>query len=110
MKKLDNIIDQFLMKLYKKQGNHLSELMLNWSKIAGPAFANNTKPSKIKTQIYNGQKINILYIQVTDSSKAIEISYSESLILERIAIYLGKKIIQRMRVQIISIEESDHDL
>jgi hypothetical protein len=106
MKKLDNIINQFLTKLYKKQGSVMSELIINWSKIVGEALAYDTRPAKIRSQLYKGQKIHILYVHVSDSSKAIEISYSESVILERIAIFLGKKAIQRILVQVISSIEN----
>ena len=106
MKKLDNIMSQFLTKLYKKQGSVMSELIINWSKIVGEALAYDTRPAKIRSQLYKGQKIHILYVHVSDSSKAIEISYSESIILERIAIFLGKKAIQRILIQVISSIEN----
>ena len=107
MKKLDIVVNQFLTKLYKKQGGGISELIINWSKIVGPDFSSYTRPAKIRSQIYKGQKLDTLYIHVSDSSKAIEVSYSESLILEKIAIYLGKKMIQKILIQVVTYDNEE---
>jgi hypothetical protein len=102
MKKIDMVVSQILTKLYKKQGNIMAELIVNWEKITGNRLSMDTRPMRIRSQLYKGKKIDILYISVTDSSKALEISYSENLILERIAIFLGKKTIQRVLTHIIN--------
>ena len=102
MKKLDGLINQVLTKLYNKQGPIIADLIINWSKIVGNEFVNNTSPSRIRSQVYKGKKINILYVNVKDSSKAIEISYSENLILERMAVFLCKRVIHRIKIQAFS--------
>jgi hypothetical protein len=102
MKKLDGLVNQFLTTLYKKQGSVMSEIIINWPKIVGSNLNENTRPAQIKSQIYRGQKINILYVNVTDSSIAMETSYLESTILERIAVFLGKRTIQRITIRVIS--------
>lgn len=102
MKKIDLFVNQVLTNLYKKQGPIIPDLVINWSKIVGKELFSYTSPAKIRSQIYRGQKINILYVNVSNSSKALEVSYSENLIIERIAVFLGKKAIHRVITTIIN--------
>jgi hypothetical protein len=97
MKPLMIEVNKLVHKVFKRQHPILAEIIINWGKIVGIKFSQNSSPLKITTSREKGKKINILYIASDNSSASMEIAYQQELILERIAIYLGYKAVHKIR-------------
>jgi hypothetical protein len=100
VKPIKDNLDLIVRRVLSKQHPLLPDIMINWKKIVGSKVSTKTYPLKITTGIHKGQKINILHVQTENSSIALEISFQQEIILERIAIYLGFKAIHNLRVMI----------
>jgi len=102
MKLLVNDLNTIIKRVFGKQNPLLAEIIMNWGKIVGAKFSSKTIPSKISTIKQNGQLINILYVQVENSSIALELSFHQQIIVERISVYLGFKGIHSLKIRIYS--------
>ncbi len=100
MKLLSHDINIIIKRIFGKQNPSLAEIMINWNKIVGSKFSNKTVPIKISTIKERGKAINILYVQAENSSIALEISFHQQIIIERISVYLGFKAIHSLRTKI----------
>ena len=100
MKKIDHILEKLLNKIYGSNSRIVTKLMANWAKIVGEEFSRNTYPYKIASHMERGKQVNTLYIRAKNSSISTTLSYSQGVILERIAICLGATTVNKLRVQI----------
>ncbi len=100
MKPLSHDINIIIRRIFGKQHPLLAEIMINWSKIVGSKFSSKTIPLKIAKVKEKGQLINILHVQAENSSIALEISYFQQIIIERISVYLGFKAIHSIKTTI----------
>lgn len=103
MKQIKENLDIILKRVFTKQHPLLAEIIINWGKIVGVKFDLKATPLKITANTIKGKKINILHVQVKNASIAMEVSFSQEIILERIAIYLGFKAIHSLRIMIYDI-------
>ena len=97
MKPISHDINKIIYKVYKVKHPILGEIIFNWQKIVGIKYSNNTLPIKINSTRENNKKINILFIEVDKSSISVEIAFQQDIIIERIAIYMGYKAINKIR-------------
>lgn len=100
MKLLSHDINIIIKRVFDRQHPLLGEIIINWSKIVGSKFSSKATPLKIMKMKEKGQYINILYVQVENSSIALEISFQQQIILERIAVYLGFKAIHNLKTSV----------
>ncbi|MBA2628458.1 MAG: DUF721 domain-containing protein [Rickettsiaceae bacterium] len=98
MKPIVNDINKLIHSIFKRQNPILAELIINWGKIVGIKFSNQSNPLKITINREGGKQINILHVAVDSSSVSIELAYQQELMIERIAIYLGYKGIHKIRL------------
>lgn len=97
MKPIVGEVNKLVQNVFRRQHPILAEIIVNWGKIVGVKFSQNSMPLKIISSKERGKKINILYISSENSSASMEIAYQQELIIERIAIYLGYKAIHKIR-------------
>ena len=97
MKPIIDDINKIIYKIYKTKHPILVEIILNWSKIVGIKYSNNTSPFRISTIREKKQKINILLVEVDNSSTSVEMSFQQDVIIERMAVYMGYKAINKIR-------------
>lgn len=102
MNLLSNNLNTIVKRVFGKQNPLLAEIIMNWSKIVGAKFSAKTIPSKISTVKQSGQVINILHVQVENSSIALELSFHQQIIIERISLYLGFKAIHSLKIIVYS--------
>jgi hypothetical protein len=95
-------INVIIKRIFAKKHPLLAEIIVNWNKIVGLKFSQNTNPFKIVTIKERGDKINILHIQVKNSAMSLEIYYQQDIILERMNVYLGFKGINKLHLVIYS--------
>lgn len=100
MKLLSHDINIIIRRIFDKKHPLLAEIIINWSKIVGPKFSDKTSPLKISSVKERNKLINILYVQADNSSIALELSFHQQILIERIAVYLGFKIIHNIRTTI----------
>ncbi len=98
MKIIAGEVNSILKNIFAKKHPVLGEIIVNWGAIVGDRFALKASPLKISSMREKGKKIDILYISVQNSSLALELSFQKEIIVERIAIYLGFKAIEDIRV------------
>ncbi len=102
MKLLSNDLNTIIKKIFTKQHPLLAEIIMNWGKIVGTKFSTKTTPWKISTIKQNGQLINILHVQVENSSIELELSFQQQIIIERLSVYLGFKAIHSLKIRTYS--------
>jgi len=102
MKPLTDSIDKIIYNVYKSKNPILAELATSWGQVVGAEFNSRSSPVKIVSSFNKGQRINILYISVENSSVSLELAYQQELIIERVAIYLGYKAIHKIKIIIRS--------
>ena len=80
----------------------IADLTLYWPKIVGDKFANSYKiiPLKITTKKTNLNIEQILHIRAPNHAIKTEVFFQESVIIERIKIYLGKKVVDKIKIVI----------
>lgn len=100
MRLINNDIDKIIIKILDKKHPLLAPILLNWHKIVGEEIGKKAQPVKITTSLNQGKKYNILYLEIASSSASVEIAFKEEIILERIAVYLGFKAIDRIKLMI----------
>ncbi|WP_395477086.1 DUF721 domain-containing protein [Rickettsia endosymbiont of Pantilius tunicatus] len=100
MKLIKDDVHKIVRHIFARQHPLLPEIMINWSKIVGFKFSDKALPLKIITDTNKKQKTNTLFVQAEDHATALEISFYQEIILERIAVYLGFKAIHQMRVTV----------
>lgn len=98
MKLISQDVKSLVRKILKNHHPIFAEILINWDKIVGSKFCNKTKPLKILSVREKGQKISILQIVADNPSVALEISYYQDIIIERIAVYLGFNGISKLRI------------
>ena len=86
MKPIVDEVNKLVRNVFKRQHPVLAEIIVNWGKIVGVKFSQNSIPLKITSSKERGKKINILYISSENSGASMEIAYQQELIIERIAI------------------------
>lgn len=62
---------------------------------------NNSFPLKINTVREKDKKLNILTVEVNSSSTLVEISFQQDVIIERLAVYIGYKAIDKIRTIVL---------
>ncbi len=100
MKPIAQDIHILIKKLFNKHHPFLAEILINWSKIVGSRFSSVTSPVKITRSKDKGKDINILLIYVENSSISVEFVFQQEIIIERIAVYLGSRIIDKIKIVI----------
>ena len=97
MKLISTNVLSIIKKIFNLHHPYFGEIMINWDKIVGHKYSNLTTPISIKIFKEKGEKLNILNVSVTNSALALELSFLQDVIIERITIYLGRKAIHKMR-------------
>jgi len=100
MKLLSTSVNSIIYNIFKRQSPILAELIINWGKVAGAKFSLNSQPLKIISSWEKKQRINILYVKASNASIAMEMSYQQDIIMERIAVYFGYKAIHKIKITI----------
>lgn len=97
MKPIIENVNKIIYKIYKSKNPLLAEVIINWQKIVGAKYIYNTLPLKISTTRDKKQKVNILIVEVNNAATAVEITFQQEIIIERLAVYMGYKAINKIR-------------
>ena len=100
MQPIINSINRIIYKIYKKNPL-LANIIINWQKIVGAKYMNNSFPLKINIVREKDKKLNILTVEVNSSSTSVEISFQQDVIIERLAVYIGYKAIDKIRTIVL---------
>jgi len=96
MKPIIENVNKIIYKIYKNKNPVLAEIIINWQKIVGAKYSH-TLPLKISTTRDKKQKINILMVEVNNAATSVEIAFQQEIIIERLAVYMGYKAINKIR-------------
>ncbi len=97
MKPIIENVNKIIYKIYKNKNPILAEIIVNWQKIVGVKYSQNTLPLKINTIRDKNQRINILMVEVSNAAISVEIAFQQEIIIERLAVYMGYKAINKIR-------------
>lgn len=98
MKPIIDDINKIIYKIYKTKHPILGEIILNWQKIVGIKYSNRAAPLRISTIREKNQRINILLVEIDNSSTSVEMAFQQDIIIERMAVYMGYKAINKIRM------------
>ena len=101
MQPIINSVNNIIYKIYKNKNPLLANIIINWQKIVGAKYMNNSFPLKINTVREKGKKLNILMVEVNSSSTSVEITFQQDIIIERLAVYMGYKAIDKIRTIVL---------
>jgi len=97
MKPIIENVNKIIYKIYKNKNPILAEIIVNWQKIVGVKYSQNTLPLKINTIRDKNRRINILMVEVSNAATSVEIAFQQEIIIERLAVYMGYKAINKIR-------------
>jgi hypothetical protein len=97
MKPIIENVNKIIYKIYKNKNPVLADIVINWPKIVGVKYSQNTLPLKINTLRDKNKKINILMVEVSNAATSVEIAFQQDIIIERLAVYMGYKAINKIR-------------
>ena len=97
MKPIIENVNKIIYKIYKNKNPVLADIIINWPKIVGVKYSQNTLPLKINTLRDKNKKINILMVEVSNAATSVEIAFQQDIIIERLAVYMGYKAIKKIR-------------
>ena len=95
-KKLADTLDAVTHSAFIKKGFHERKIITDWELIVGEQFSYYTCPRKLTLHTRTNE--GILYIECYTSSIALQISYMEPLIIEKIATYFGYRAVSKLRI------------
>ena len=101
MQPIINTVNNIIYKIYKKKNPLLANIIINWQKTVGVKYMNNSFPLKINTVREKGKKLNILMVEVNSPSTSVEIAFQQDVIIERLAVYMGYKAIDKIRTIVL---------
>lgn len=97
MQLIINSVNKIIYKIYKNKNPLLAEIIINWQKIVGIKYMNNSFPLKINTIRQEKKNINILTVEVNNSASSVEMTFQQDIIIERLAVYMGYKAIDKIK-------------
>lgn len=91
-------LDRFTKPILAKRGFTQSRITTDWHNIVGSNISKYSNPVKLQFNS-NDQTDGILHVEVYNSSIAMEMTYMQPMILEKIAIFYGYKSISRIKIK-----------
>lgn len=83
--------------IFREKGFFESNIIFDWEKIMGVQLGANSSPRRLS--FARGSRTEgILYVDVYDSSLAMEMTYLEPLIIEKLAVYFGYKLVGKIKI------------
>jgi hypothetical protein len=94
---MGNILDKVTAPVMKKQGWQKAKIMVGWPEIVGQEIAAKCKPRQL-TFPKNQKTGGTLTLRVK-GAYALELQHLEPLLLEKLAVYLGYRAIDRIKLE-----------
>ncbi|WDM84810.1 DUF721 domain-containing protein [Ehrlichia sp. JZT12] len=98
-KSIGSAVEGLILKKCEK--GHISKieirLFLNWNNIVGEEIAKVTRPKKLL--FLDNTNTGILYVIVNSGGMAINVQYAIPVIIEKISVFFGFKVIHAMKIQ-----------
>lgn len=95
---LNNVISKLNSKLLTKHDIFKSRIFTDWALIIGQEFAGKVTPISIQYHNLGKTQEKILVVEVDSSAVATKLSYITPMIVEKIAIYLGYRAIDKIKI------------
>jgi hypothetical protein len=97
MRALSQTLNSVTNPIFRKRGFVENKIITDWSLIVGENLGNYSAPRKLffgKDKKTDG----VLHVDVFDSGMAMELSYMEQVVLEKIASYFGYRAINKIKI------------
>jgi hypothetical protein len=79
-----------------KRGKDMAKVIMAWEALVPEALATKCWPHKIKCHEVNGVRVNVLQVHAQDSHTGLAITYCEPVLLEKMLLYFGRKIVDKI--------------
>lgn len=103
MKKIETLVKPLTQQALVGDGYYIATLMLDWRKIVGEQLSIIARPEKIifpkKKQLLSAALEGNLHLRLNHSAFAIELSFQEALITEKVNVYFGKEVIDKITLK-----------
>ena len=99
LKTLGDEAGKLLKRVIRHKDPLLAELVVSWGKVVGVKFASSTYPLKTIKYKEKNQYKKLLVVNANNSSLAMEFSFQQEIIIERIAVYMGYKAVHKIQVR-----------
>ena len=98
-KSIGSAVEGLILK--KCERSHISKieirLFLNWNNIVGEEIAQVARPRKLL--FLDNTNTGILYVTVNSGGMALNIQYAIPVIIEKISMFFGFKVVHTMKIQ-----------
>lgn len=84
-----------------KKGKDMAKVVMAWNSFVPEDLATRCWPHKIKCHEVNGIKTSILHVHAQDSHAGLALTYCEPVLLEKMLLYFGRKIVDRILTKTI---------
>ncbi len=97
VKGLSQALNNVTKPIFRRRGFAENKILTDWNLIVGEAIGSCSAPRKL--DFYRDKKNDgVLHVEVYDSGLAMELSYMEPVILEKIASYFGYRAVGRLKL------------
>jgi hypothetical protein len=94
-------VEQVTLKAFSKKGSTFAKLISCWKNFLPADLALRCFPQKISSHEESDHQINILHICSEDPYTTIFLTYNSEILIEKIAVFLGGKKINKINVKTI---------
>jgi len=97
MKDISHVLDNYTKPFFKRRGFAENKIITDWEKIVGSTLAKYSTPRKLT---FNRDKRadGTLHIEVYDSGMAMQMTYIEPVVIEKIATYFGYRSVVKIKI------------
>lgn len=97
MKKIDALVKPLTQTALVGDGYYIASLILDWDRIVGTQLSTISRPEKIifprTKRFFEDHAPGVLHLQISHSAYAMELTFQQEMIIERINIYFGKNVV-----------------
>jgi hypothetical protein len=97
MRMLSASLNNVTSPIFKRRGFAENKIITDWNFIVGKELGNSSTPKKIA---FNRDKKSdgVLTVEIYDSGTAMEMTYMEPVLIEKISAYFGYKAVARLKI------------
>jgi hypothetical protein len=94
-------IERVTAQAFAKKGPIFAKLMSGWQTLLPKDLSSRCFPHKISSYLEQERQITTLHVYLEDSYCGVFLTYNAHIIIERISVYLGGKIINKISSKIL---------
>lgn len=85
----------------RKKGKDMAKIVLAWSNLLPGVLAQKCWPYQLRSYKIEGRKVQTLHVHTQDASAGLALTYQEPLVLEKMILYFGQRLVDRISVKTV---------